>query len=168
MHTTPSLQQDPAATHPGPWRLLRVGIALLVALAVSGCALEPSSPLPAGAIGMTPAPDFAVWWSRTEQCSGINGDFGAIQWYVVPGARTFQSEIGEVVGLWSKSDETTRITIAGDWSDNELVVRHEMLHALLNREGHPPEYFVQKCALTWASWNGGQAGGTSMALHSID
>jgi hypothetical protein len=168
MHTTPSFQQDPAASHPGPWRLLRLCGALLLALAVSACALEPNDALPAGAVAMSPSPDFAVWWSRTEQCSGIDGNFGGVQWYVVPGARTFQSQIGEVVGLWTEAGGVTRITIAGDWSDNELVVRHEMLHALLNREGHPPLYFVQKCALTWASWNGGQAGATSMALHAMD
>jgi hypothetical protein len=32
-----------------------------------------------------------------------------------------------------------------------------MLHALLDREGHPTEYFQTKCGLTWDSWrqNGG-------------
>lgn len=34
------------------------------------------------------------------------------------------------------------------------VVRHEMLHALLDRGDHPPEYFVSRCGLTWESWDG--------------
>jgi len=43
--------------------------------------------------------------------------------------------------------------IAGNYAEHEMVVRHEMLHALLQREGHPTDYFVNRCHLTWESWS---------------
>jgi hypothetical protein len=41
---------------------------------------------------------------------------------------------------------------------DEMVVRHEMLHDLLGRPGHPDPPFGSGCPLTWATWNGGAAG----------
>ena len=119
--------------------------------------LEPA-PLPAGAVAMHPPPEFETWWERTEQCSGLVGDYSRISWYVVPNVDTFQSEVGEVVGLWTRSKSGSEITIAGLYANSELVVRHEMLHDLLGRQGHPTYYFVEKCGLTWASWQGDTTG----------
>jgi len=139
-----------------------------VLLALTGCGSEPN-PLPPGAEALTALPDYQAWWSRTEACSGLRGEFGNLKFYQVPGVSTFNSAVGTVVGLWARNGRDNVITIAGDYLDNELVVRHEMLHALLEREGHPPEYFVQKCGLTWASWTGdhGQGtGGAAIPLHN--
>jgi hypothetical protein len=139
-----------------------------VLLAVSACGTEPT-PLPAGAEQVAALPDYQTWWSRTEACSGLQGQFSNLKFYQVPGVATFNSSVGTVVGLWSKNGSENVITVAGDYLDNELVVRHEMLHALLEREGHPPEYFVQKCGLTWASWTGDGGQGTGAAaipLHN--
>lgn len=139
-----------------------------VLVGVAGCATEPSA-LPAGAQPLVALPDYQVWWARTEQCSGISGDFSNLRFYQVPGAATFSSAVGTVVGLWTEDGRENRITLAGDYLDNELVVRHEMLHALLEREGHPPEYFVTRCGLTWASWKGdaGQStGAAAIPLHA--
>ena len=138
-----------------------------VLVGVAGCGTEPT-PLPAGAEALTALPDYQTWWTRTEQCSGLSGDFHALKFYQVPGVSTFPSAVGTVVGLWAKDGRANQITLAGNYLDNELVVRHEMLHALLEREGHPTEYFVTKCALTWASWtgDGGQsAGAAAIPLH---
>ena len=49
-----------------------------------------------------------------------------------------------------------RIVLAGNYETSEMAVRHEMLHHLLDRTGHPPEYFVTRCHLTWDSWNAGE------------
>jgi hypothetical protein len=114
--------------------------------------LAPPSPLPATATVMSPPEQYRAWWTATESCSGLQGRFESIQWYVVPDSMTFSTESGEKVGLWSESSAGTRIIIAGAYANHELVVRHEMLHALLDREGHPPEYFQTKCGLTWESW----------------
>ena len=125
-----------------------------IALMALGCApatLSPSS-LPDGAVSFTAPAEYRVWWASTEACSGLSGDFDQIGWYAVPGASTMDTEIGEKVGIWASQDGQSTITIAGEYLDNELVIRHEMLHELLDRDGHPDEYFVARCGLTWESW----------------
>jgi hypothetical protein len=116
--------------------------------------LGPPEPLPAGAEPFAAPSDFGIWWARTEACSGRSGDMSGIEWYVVPGAHTVETSLGPKVGVWSHSAAGMRIVLAGDYVGSELVVRHEMLHALLDREGHPSEYFVARCQLTWESWQG--------------
>jgi len=115
--------------------------------------LGPAEPLPAESARMLAPMEYQQWWARTEACSGLTGDFDRIDWFVVKGAETFQTADGPKVGLWSHSDKGVRIIVAEAYAENELVVRHEMLHALLDREGHPAEYFEHRCGLTWESWN---------------
>lgn len=130
-------------------------LALLGTLAACE-ALGPADPLPPTAQEIVPPEAYREWWSRTEACSGRVGNFTRVQWYVVPDAQTFATDAGEKVGLWTHSSAGVRIIIAGNYADNELVVRHEMLHALLDREGHPPEYFQTRCGLTWEAWGSHQ------------
>jgi hypothetical protein len=138
-------------------------LALLGTLAACE-ALGPADPLPASAqLVSAPPESYLEWWAKTESCSGKTGDFSRIQWYVVPNVQTFSTDAGEKVGLWTHSSEGVRIIIAGDYASNELVVRHEMLHALLDREGHPQEYFQDRCKLTWASWDSTTTAGASRA-----
>jgi len=125
-----------------------------VLVAASCTGLEPTAP-PDGAIPMAVPADYATWYARTEACAELRGHLEEIEWYVVPDAATFETSIGEKVGLWERVGNVSRITIAGDYVGNEMVVRHEMLHDLLERTGHPPEYFVSRCHLTWESWDPG-------------
>ena len=127
-------------------------LALLGTLAACEAALGPAEPLPESAQLLTAPEQYREWWTKTEACSGRIGDFSQVRWYVIPDAHTFQTDAGEKVGLWSHSSSGVRIIIAGNYASNELVVRHEMLHALLDREGHPTEYFQNRCGLTWDSW----------------
>ena len=135
-------------------RLLPVLALWLGAASCTG--LEPSAP-PAGAVLMIPPAEYTEWYARTESCAELRGALQDIEWYVVPGVATFETSIGEKVGLWEQVGNVSRITIAGDYQTNEMVVRHEMLHDLLERTGHPPEYFVTRCHLTWDSWNNGES-----------
>jgi hypothetical protein len=100
--------------------------------------------------------EYATWYARTETCAELRGALEGIEWYVVPDVATFETSIGEKVGLWERVGNVSRITIAGDYVGNEMVVRHEMLHDILERTGHPPEYFVTRCHLTWDSWDAGE------------
>ena len=128
----------------------RLAILASAATLVLGCGvLDPVSELPEGAVQFSPPAQYTVWWGRTETCAQLTSSMEAVRWYVVPGVATFPTESGDKVGYWSKSREGTRIIIAGDYRDHELVVRHEILHELLGREGHPDEYFRQRCQLTW-------------------
>jgi hypothetical protein len=77
----------------------------------------------------------------TENCSGLKGSLASVQWIQVPDVKT----VGDpnVTSYWSAA--SNRIVIAGDLIYKAAIVRHEMLHALLARDGHPREYFVEKC-----------------------
>jgi hypothetical protein len=124
---------------------------------VSACtALGPSEPaLPVGAVEIAAPAIYQDWYQKTEACSGLSGRYSSLQWYVVPGVETFATEAGAKVGEWISDGTTHRIIVAGNYQNHELVVRHELLHSLLRREGHPVEYFVDRCKLTWESWNSG-------------
>jgi hypothetical protein len=121
-------------------------IAVAVALLAGACssATEPTEVLPAGAQSLFPPAIFETWWQEVEQCSGKTGDFTAITWYYVPGTGGFPvGSDPNVVGLWQP--KLHAITLAQYVRENPDVLRHEELHAILNRVDHPAEYFVQKC-----------------------
>jgi hypothetical protein len=134
-----------------PKRASRLATAAIIAMACAPGPVGPSS-LPDGAVPYQPPAEYLAWWQRTETCSGHSGDLDRIDWYTVPGVRLIETEIGQKVGLWQRDNGRTSVTLAGDFVANELVVSHEMLHELLTREGHPEEYFVERCGLTWESW----------------
>lgn len=99
---------------------------------------------------MEPPAIYREWWARTEACSGLSGDFDRVEWLVVRG-ESFECRSGQCVGHWQPSHH---IYIAESWVENEMVVRHEMLHDLLNGGGHPDPPFGEGCPLTWATWPG--------------
>jgi len=142
-------------------------IPMLVLGACSGT--EPSAALlPVGAQQIAAPAVYAEWYGRTESCSGAAGDFSKVKFFVVPNARSFQSEFGETVALWRKVGAEQYIIVSGEYQQHEMVLRHEMLHALLVREGHPAEYFVARCRLTWETWGTATlaAGGPAPTSHS--
>jgi hypothetical protein len=48
-----------------------------------------------------------------------------------------------------------------------MVVRHEMLHDLLGRAGHPDPPFGSPCTLTWATWQGDRAPALEPLTHGL-
>ena len=96
---------------------------------------------------------YREWHAKTERCSGRTGKFSTLKFYVVPEVETFSTRDGPKVGEWLTDGAVNRIVIAGKYQAHEMVVRHELLHSLIRAEGHPPEYFVDRCRLTWESWN---------------
>ena len=123
-----------------------VGLIILVVLVVvcglAACGLI-TGPLPPGAEEFAPPAVYARWWSMTEACSGHSGDVRVVQWYRVPGMG-FLHEGQEVSGFWAS--RTNRIVLADEVIDQGAVVRHEMLHALLQTTGHPRSQFLGACA----------------------
>ena len=128
---------------------------------VSACGFDPEGDLP-----MDPPAVYREWWAKTEACSGRTGDFDRLRWSVIEG-NSFPCSSGECAGHW-RTDH--HIFLAGDWVMDEMVVRHEMLHDLLGRPGHPDPPFGVGCPLTWESWNGGATGLSvvSAAPRNID
>lgn len=88
---------------------------------------------------------YATWWNMTEACSGLSGNFDAVSWYTIPvdSLGGFSYEGSEFDGLWFIDGD--RIYLAANAVSKGSVVRHEMLHALLQSHGHPVEYFVTRC-----------------------
>ena len=143
------------------YSLDKLAIMASVGTLILGCAaLEPTTSLPEGAIQMEAPISYQLWWHKTESCAELTGRMDQVTWYVVPGVSTFQTESGEKVGFWIKSPGGTSIILAGDYRDHELVVRHEILHELLGREGHPETYFRDRCQLTWDTFDA-----PTIALH---
>lgn len=126
-------------------------------LATTACRLEP-----AGASAWEPPPQYREWFASTEACSGLRGDFDRIEWYVVPG-HSFSCPGGECAGHWTSNHV---IYIAEDWVAHEMVVRHEMLHDLLGRSGHPEPPFGSPCPLTWETWQ--SPAPSLLAAHPLD
>lgn len=135
----------------------------LAALVLGGCSYEPTSALPDGAVSFTAPTEYLAWWDRTSQCSELSGNMAKVEWYVVPNVATFSTAEGEKVGIRVKTGDRIQIVLAGQYQMHEMVVRHEMLHALLGTPGHPDVYFTERCRLTWATW---QADSTSAGSNS--
>lgn len=82
----------------------------------------------------------------TESCSGLRGDLASVQWYVQPGVETLQipgDHNGQLAGYWWGIGNRILLTeraVTSGW-----LVRHEMLHALIGRAGHPRAQFVDRC-----------------------
>jgi len=96
---------------------------------------------------------YSVWYHDVAQCAQLPElGYYDIEWYVIPDVLSFKTSIGEKVGLWERNGKYSRITIAGAYAYDEMVVKHEMLHHLLNVGGHPPLYFEDRCQLTWKTW----------------
>jgi len=117
--------------------------------ALTGCGFDPVGDVP-----LDPPPIYREWFAKTEACSGRIGNFDRLRWSVIEG-HSFSCSSGECAGHWRTNHH---IFLAGDWVLDEMVVRHEMLHDILDRTGHPDPPFGEGCPLTWATWNGGAAG----------
>ena len=125
----------------GDMRLLPV-CALGLCLLTSGCRLWLDEDFPESARPFVPPPKYRVWWELVESCSGRQVPFESVAWFKVP--------VGELVirgetaaGAWFVFGN--RIAMVDSWSDNGPVVRHEMLHAILETGDHPKDYFREKC-----------------------
>ena len=88
---------------------------------------------PNGLQRFDPPPIYEKWWAATKECSGLSGDYRKVEWYVVPG-EMIVAPTGEMGKAWWV--EPHRIYVATLWVKNEHLIRHEMLHELLQVAGH--------------------------------
>jgi hypothetical protein len=114
----------------------------LLAFALA-CESTTAPAVPATAVPLTPPARYALWWRLTQACSGITGDFAAVSWYVVPNTRSISHEGKKVSAYWVSDPD--RIVLADSLSDDGATVRHEMLHVLLHRVGHPRSAYLEAC-----------------------
>jgi hypothetical protein len=99
--------------------------------------------LPSTAARFQPPAVYSSWWSMAEHCSGVTGTLADVQWYSVPTGTVLRGD-ANVVAYWSSAGN--HIVVDGSYLLDAGTIRHEMLHALVRRPGHPREFFLDKCA----------------------
>jgi hypothetical protein len=99
--------------------------------------------MPDGAVPFDPPAVYREWWAKTESCSGQRGSFDRVEWWVIE-AHGFECSSGMCAGHW---DGNHGIVIARDWVEDPSIVRHEMLHDLLDDGGHPSPPFGKHCGV---------------------
>ncbi len=125
-------------------RQLAFGVIISAQLIVLACSDATAPPkLPADAQQFSPPPVYNTWWQMTQACSGLTGSLGAITWYQTAQEVT-DTRTGDVIaGYWVPGSNyivlNTLVMMDGP------TVRHEMLHALRQKAGHPRDQFLNKC-----------------------
>ena len=145
--------------HPVLVRLRDRSTLVAFVLLLGACGFDP-----AGSEPWEPPAVYREWWQKTQACSGLSGNFDRVEWMIVPG-ESFTCSSGQCVGHW---DPGHKIFLASNWSMHEMVVRHEMLHDLMRRSGHPSPPFGHGCPLTWETWPSSQATPGTAASKLLD
>lgn len=130
-----------ASARPLVARLLLVSLGGVLA---STCRSPTAVYPPDGAVPFTPPAVYASWWSMVEQCAGRRGNFQAVQWFLMPGAHSFDLGDMRVAGVWTRAGNA--ITVGEHARLNGQLVRHEMLHAILQGGSHPRAQYLGHCA----------------------
>ena len=116
-----------------------------VALLLSACAEGPT--LPPAAVQFDPPQRFQALWAETEACAGTQRPFAAVRWYQVPDAWEVTTYDGRrVAGFYDLRRDL--VVIAGAYMTSDPLIRHEALHAILDRPGHPIEFDLCHLRLT--------------------
>lgn len=106
--------------------------ALLLLLALTACrtAVEPADRVP-----LDPPDEYGGWWDATRQCVGQpQADFDRIRWWTATDVLVDQL----ASGLWVKDHD---IYLRPEKVDGEGVVRHEMIHDLLQSGDHDSPFY---------------------------
>lgn len=114
---------------------------LPLALAVCDKVVGPK--LPADAEQFSPPPVYSTWWQMTEACSGLSGSLPSVTWYSTNDVVYDTHSGDQIAGFWIPG--RNQIVIATLSMMDGGIVRHEMLHALRQRGGHPRNQFLGKC-----------------------
>jgi hypothetical protein len=98
---------------------------------------------PSDAQQFSPPAVYSTWWNMTQACSGLTGSLSAVTWFKTDQALR-DSRTGERAGGYWNSF-TNRIVLTTQAMLDGGSVRHEMLHSLLRKGGHPRNQFLGKC-----------------------
>lgn len=90
---------------------------------------------------LAPLETFAAWWSATEECSGRRGDLAKVRWYSASGI-TYNGVFAR--GVWLPPHD---IVLISGYEEEEEIVRHEMLHDLLEGDSDHTSVHWTRCGL---------------------
>ena len=131
-------------------REIRTAARLLTALLLLlGCdAAAPTAPT--GSYLIPHDARFYALWSDLQSCSGLTRNPDRTRRFLAPGDRV-QMANGTRIAAYYQPDGDFMV-IAEGLRDDDRLLAHEMLHALLIQvlgvRGHPEEYFLVRCG--WA------------------
>src|SRR5918995_60984 len=139
-----------------PMSRLLYGVLLL--LGSSACAAPRAAGAPLAPLGRSWAVPtlglYQEWWDKTVACSGQSGNMKNVSFYAVDAPAGAIELAGEMAHAWWVR-EGNRIYLPANALGHEWLVRHEMLHALLQKGSHPAEIFVKACHVASAAvWRG--------------
>ena len=121
----------------------RLFYALSLCLGTAACSDVFEPEFPPNAVLIPSPPQYRVWWEVVESCSGHTADFNAVRWYRVPIGEGLTVDGESAAGAWFAAENS--IAIGDGWRTVGSLVRHEILHAVLQTGSHPAEYFVGAC-----------------------
>ena len=123
-------------------RALAAAVAVLpLTLAVCDKIVGPT--LPSDAQQFSPPPVYSTWWQMTQSCSGLTGSMAAVTWYQTNEV-VHDTHTGDIIaGFWVPG--SNQIVLTATVLMEGGIVRHEMLHALRQKGGHPRNQFLGKC-----------------------
>ncbi|HJS43742.1 MAG TPA: hypothetical protein VJ755_09740 [Gemmatimonadales bacterium] len=109
------------------------------AAGLGGCG-DAFSP-PPGATRLDPPPIYKELWREVEGCSGLSRSMAWVNWFLVP-EHPFPCGTRFCAGLWVSPHNIYLSDVAAhdQYGDNYLTVRHEILHELVRKPGHPPVF----------------------------
>lgn len=101
--------------------------------------------IPGGTYLLSPLPEeYQGWWAIVERCSSLTAEMSDVQFRVLPGHET--SPDHDAAGAYYKRGH--QIVLVEELTRDGFLVRHEMLHAVLARNGgggHPKSFFEGRC-----------------------
>lgn len=130
-------------------RTLLIGpvVAAILGLAACDRLVGLVDPLfPSDAQQFSPPAVYSTWWNMTQACSGLTGSLGAVTWFKTTQALRDSRTGDPIGGYWNSFTNRIVLTTAAVLDGGS--VRHEMLHSLLRKGGHPRNQFLGKCAGT--------------------
>jgi hypothetical protein len=91
---------------------------------------------------------YRQWWAEDEKCSGLKGDFD--HWnFAAVNASAFRVNHSDMLFIGYTWSDTHTIYLVAPFKMNPLLVKHEMIHALMDENnmpaGHPDSLFNRKC-----------------------
>ena len=87
----------------------------------------------------TAPPNYEEWFEELEACSGLRGYFDRIRFLFMDEVVVNGKQYG---GYWWNNDT---IWLRNDLAQNELMVKHELMHSLVRTLDHPVQYFNGVC-----------------------
>ena len=88
-----------------------------------------------------PLPIYTEWWAANESCSSRTADLTRIEWY------TATSIVGDDIvarGVWTPPHQ---IILVRGYEEDEVTVRHEMMHDLLDGDPEHTSSLWASCGL---------------------